>query len=89
MKLKNQYTLTGLAGEFVAVPLDGGGDGFHGLVKLNESGAEVFRGLIEGETESQLEERLMKKYPGLDAATARKAVSLTLDRLKGEGLIEA
>lgn len=88
MKLKNQYTLTGLAGEFVAVPLDGG-DGFHGLVKLNESGAEVFRGLIEGETESQLEERLMKRYPGLDVATARKAVSLTLDRLKGEGLIEA
>lgn len=87
MKLKSNYTLTGLAGEYVAVPMDGD-DGFHGLVKLNESGAEVFRGLSEGEDKEQLIQRLMAKYEGLDAGTAEKAVQIVLDELKAAGLTE-
>ena len=53
MKLKNSFTLTGLAGEYVAVPLDQA-DNFHGIVKLNESGAEVFRLLSEGKQEKEI-----------------------------------
>ena len=87
MKLKNNYTITGLAGEYVAVPLDGAGN-FHGIVKLNESGAEVFRGLSENLDEKQIAQHLMEKYQGLDAATADKAVLVEVDRLRAAGLIE-
>ena len=87
MKLNYNFTLTGLAGEYVAVPLDGG-DEFHGIVKLNESGAEVFRGLSEGQDPKQVARRLMEKYPGLDAATADKAVGVVIDQLKAAGLID-
>ena len=86
MKIKGNYTVAELAGEYVAVPL-GEGD-FRGVVKLNESGAEVFRGLTEGEDRQQLVQRLMKKYEGLDAETAEKAVDTVLQTLKDAGLAE-
>ena len=87
MKLKNQFTLAELGGEIVAVPLDGMQD-FHGIVKLNDSGAEVFRGLSDGENKEQLVARLMAKYEGLDAETAEKAVLSVLEALKDAGLTE-
>lgn len=87
MKIKGNYTVAELAGEYVAVPL-GEGD-FRGVVKLNESGAEVFRGLIAGEQEEQLIGRLTAKYPGLDRETAAKAVALVLEELKEADLLEA
>ena len=87
MKLKSNFTLAELGGETVAVPLEEMKD-FHGIVKLNESGAEVFRGLIEGEDTQQLVTRLRNKYAGLDAETAEKAVLSVLGTLKGAGLIE-
>lgn len=87
MKLKNNFTLMGLAGEYVAVPLDGG-ENFHGIVKLNESGAEVFCGLTDGQDTEQLARRLMEKYKGLDRETANKAVAVVVDQLKNAGLLE-
>ena len=87
MKLKKSFTLTGLGNEFVAVALDGGDD-FHGIVKLNESGAEVFRGMIEGQNVEQLAKRLMDKYDRLDIETANKAVTSVVDQLKAAGLLE-
>ena len=86
MKLKNNYTLTGLAGEYVAVPLDGGSD-FHGIVKLNESGAEVFRGMQEGQDEAQIARRLMEKFE-IDMETAEKAIRIVVDELSAAGLME-
>ena len=53
MKIKDSFTLAELAGEYVAVPLNEGS--FRGVVKLNESGAEVFRGLTEGEDRQYME----------------------------------
>lgn len=87
MKLKNNYTLTGLAGEYVAVPLDQT-DSFHGIIKLNESGAEVFRLLNEGKQPKEIERKLMEKYQGLDGETAAKAVAVVLDSLRKSGLLE-
>ena len=48
-------------------------ENFRGVIKLNESGAEVLRGLMEGQDEEQLVKRLIAKYPGLDSATAKTA----------------
>lgn len=87
MKLKSRFSLAELGGETMAVPLDET-ENFRGVLKLNESGAEVFRGLMEGEDTQQLVQRLMKKYEGLDAETAEKAVDTVLQTLKDAGLAE-
>lgn len=88
MELKNNYILTGLAGEYVAVPVDGASN-YHEIVKLNESGAEVFQALSEGLNENEAAQRLMEKYTGLDEQTAKKAVKIVIDKLEKAGLMEA
>ena len=88
MRLRNEYTLTDMPGEQqIAVPLDGGKN-FHGIIRLNESGAEVFRGLTEGEDEEQLVQRLMNKYDGLDRATAEKAVNAVIQKFRDANLLD-
>ena len=87
MKLKKNFTLTGLNGEYVAVPMDGTDD-FRGIVKLNESGAEVFQALSEGLDHDQAVVRLMGKYQGLDRETADKAVETVIKKLRDAGLYE-
>ena len=87
MKLKSNYALTGLNGEYVAVPMNGS-EGFRGIVKLNESGAEVFRALSEGLDRAQAAARLTEKYPGLNRETADKAVEIVIKKLRDAGLLE-
>ena len=77
MRLKNSFVLTELAGEYVAVSMDSSA-GFHGVVKLNKSGAAVFQALCEGLDEEQCIDRLMEKFSGLDRKTAATAVELVL-----------
>ena len=79
-------TVTKLADEYVAVPLNDAGM-LHCLVKLNESGAEVFRGLTDEQDEEQIVQRLMKKYPELDSETAHTAVLQVIDELKNAGIL--
>lgn len=87
MKLKKNFTLTGLAGEFVAVPLDGD-KSFHGIIRLNKTGAEVFQAFSEGMDEEQAALKLMEKYKDLDRETAEQAVKIVTDKLKNAGLME-
>ncbi|MBP5462420.1 MAG: PqqD family protein [Lachnospiraceae bacterium] len=87
MKLKGNYTLAELAGEYVAVPMDPSND-FHGVVKLNASGAEVFRALNDGKDEEQCIGVLMEKFNGLDRETAKTAVEIVLKELRDNKLLE-
>ena len=87
MKLKNNYTLAELAGEYVAVSLDRP-EVFHGIIKLNESGAEIFRLLSEGNDENVIAQKLLEKYDDLDEATAEKAVGMVMAKLDEAGLLE-
>ncbi|MBO4788508.1 MAG: PqqD family protein [Lachnospiraceae bacterium] len=87
MKLKSNFVLTELVGEYVAVSMDPSTD-FHGVVKLNKSGAEVFRALNEGLDEEQCIARLMEKFSGLDRETAGTAVELVVKELRDNGLLE-
>ena len=87
MRLKSSFVLTELTSEYVAVSMDPSAD-FRGVVKLNKSGAEVFRALNEGLNEEQCIDRLMEKFSGLDRETARTAVELVLKELGDNGLLE-
>ena len=87
MKLKHSFVLTELIGDYVAVSMDSSSD-FHGVVKLNASGAEVFRALSDGLNEEQCVDRLMDKFSGLNRETAQAAVNIVLKELRDNGLLE-
>ena len=87
MKLKNGWMLTDLAGEYVAVPTEESAENFRGVVRLNETGKDVFQGLLDGLTEEQIVEKLLEQYDGVDRQGAEQAVKSVVERLKKEGLL--
>lgn len=88
MKLKEGWTLTELGGEYVAVPDGESPESFHGIVRLNESGKDIWQGLAEGQSEIEIAEKLLELYDNIDRDRAQKAVKRVVDKLKQEGLLE-
>jgi len=88
MKLKTGFALTEIADEYVAVPIDCDGGIFRGIVRLNETGADIWRGIAEGLDETQIADRLVEQYNGIDNKRAMDAVKAVADKLRTEGLLE-
>ncbi|MBO4854743.1 MAG: PqqD family protein [Oscillospiraceae bacterium] len=87
MKLKAGWMLTELSDEYIAVPTGESAEGFRGIVRLNETGKDVFQGLLDGLTEAQIAEKLLERYDGIDRQGAEMAVKRVVDLLKKEGLL--
>ncbi len=62
MKLKYTFDLVEVDDHIVAVPVGGGEDTYHGVVKLNESAASIFRQLQEETSEDAVVESLLDEY---------------------------
>ena len=62
MKLKYTFDLIEVDNHMVAVPVDGGAQAYHGVVKLNESAASIFRRLQNETSEDAVVESLLNEY---------------------------
>ena len=87
MRLKDTFILAELNGDIVAVPLKEK-DGFHGVIRLNSTGATVIQGLQDHLTEQQIAEKIVEEYEGVDYTHAREAVSKALNLLRENNLLE-
>ena len=87
MRLKIKCVLAELNGEYVAVPLKGE-ESFHGVIRLNDTGATIIRGLQDGMTEQQIAEKLTKEYEGVDYEHALESVSKAMQLLQDNNLLE-
>lgn len=88
MKLKEGWTLTELAGEYVAVPTGESAKTFSGIVRLNETGRDIWQGLADGLDEDGIAHRLTELYDGIDHDTAKSDVKKVFAKLMKEGLLE-
>ena len=61
MKLKYEFVVMDMGGEYSAVPV--GDDTFHGILKLNAIGAEIHEQLKEETTPEKVHKYLKEKYP--------------------------
>ena len=85
MKFKSQMVVNQLGDEFVAVPV--GENAEHLIVKLNKTGADIFKDLYDGLDEEQIVRKLLKQYD-IDREKAERAVKSVAAKLSAEGLIE-
>lgn len=88
MKIKITMVMSALGEEYILVPVGGSESSFHGLIRLNETGAEIWKGISQGLDEKQIVSRLLAEYDGVDEETARRAVRKIIDQLKAEGILE-
>ena len=81
MKMKEGFILRKVGTQYVAAATGKASENFNGIIRLNESGAFVFRQLQEGATAEELAGRLLEEYD-VDEAAARQDVDRFLAALK-------
>lgn len=74
MRIKQGFVLREVAGQAVVIATGEASKAFHGMIKLNATGADIWRGLSEGLTDAQIADRLVERY-GADGEVAAADVA--------------
>ena len=74
MRIKQGFVLREVAGQAVVIATGDVSKAFHGMIKLNATGADIWRGLSEGLTDAQIADRLVERY-GADGEAAAADVA--------------
>ena len=86
MKLKYEFAVREIMGEYVMVPLGAGALEFSGMISTTETGATLVEALKEHVTYQELLQRLLEEYE-IDEATAAADLDEFLNQLKRLNLL--
>ena len=87
MKIKHEMILAEIENEYIAVTVGGDQKDFHGIVRLNETGKDIWDGISKGLSAEEITARLVEQYD-VDEATAARSVDRIIDQLKDAGIVE-
>lgn len=87
MKIKKGFVMRKVAGSAVVIATGEASKSFHGMVKLNSTGADIWQGIAEGLDEAAIAERIVEEYE-IDKETAYADVLATVQKMKEDGFIE-
>jgi len=80
--------LTQVGDEFAAVPTGAAAAKFRGIIRLNETAADIYRGIEAGKSVREIAEALVEKYDGVDIEAAEKSACTVIGELKSTGLAQ-
>jgi hypothetical protein len=87
MKVKENLILREIAGSWIIVPVAEMVVEFNGLMNLNESGAFLWKLLVEGAEMDELVSRLLNEYD-VDEKTAKADIKEFVEQLEAKGLLQ-
>lgn len=87
MKLKYDFVINNVAGETVAVSVGDNDGKFNGYIKLNETGAFIFKALKKDTTRDDIINALMAEYPDATKDDAAESVDSLIEQLKRAELL--
>ena len=87
MKLKYEFAVRNIAGEYILVPMGAGALQFSGMVTTNAVGAAICDCLKEDTTPQAILETLLGEFE-IDEATAKADMEAFLADLEKAGLLE-
>ena len=87
MKLKYEFVINQVAGETVAVSVGDTEGRFNGYIKLNETGAFIFKKLKKDITRQELIDALISEYPDATIQDASDSVDTLVEKLKKAELL--
>lgn len=79
MRIKQGFVLREVAGQAVVIATGEASKAFHGMIKLNATGADIWRGLSEGLTDAQIADRLVERYGADEEAAATDVAAFVRD----------
>lgn len=87
MKIKQGFVMRDVAGQAVAIATGEASKSFHGMVKLNDTGAFIWNGIEKGLGETEIAEQLAASYD-VEVGQALKDVESFIARMRDAGLVE-
>ena len=87
MRLKYNFIVNEVAGQFVAVAIGDAVEEFSGFVKMNDIGAEIFEMLKEEISADEIIEKMLEKHPESNLQEATEVVNGFIEGLKAEGIL--
>ena len=87
MKIKKDFILREIVGDYVLVPVGKTVNEFTGLFPLTETGARIYELLPEAENEEYIVNKLYEEYE-VDRETLKTDVNGFLDKLRKYGIID-
>ena len=88
MKLAVEMAVMEMDGEWSAVAVGEDSTKFHGMLRLNESGAEIIKLLAEETTPEKVHKALCEKFPESDVDEIGHMLANFLNQLLKEGLLK-
>ena len=87
MKIKQGFVLREIAGQYMVIATGEASKTFHGMIKLNESGKDIYEGVEAGLNEEQIVLKMMEKYDDASEELIRKDVNKVINVMKEHGFI--
>lgn len=91
MKAKKGFILRRLGQEYMVVPIGEASKNLNGMIRMNETGAFLWKELENGITEEELIGKMLERFEELDEETAHKdlreyleTMEIALEREGGE-----
>lgn len=86
MRIKTGFVLREVAGQNMVIATGEASKDFHGMIKLNNTGKEIWQGLQEGMTESEIAKDLQEKYQ-IDGEKAEQDVKEFINKMLEMGFV--
>lgn len=88
MKLRYEFEVMDVGDESVAVPVGESAEQFHGAIRLNETGKELFELIQQYDHPNQILEELVRRYPEDSTQELGEALCDFLNNMIREGIME-
>ena len=86
MRIKDGFVLREIAGQIMVIATGEASKDFHGMIKLNETGRDIFVALQEKCSEEEIVLRLQEKYE-IDFEKAAEDTKAFLKQMKDAGFL--
>lgn len=87
MRIKKDFTIQKVGGSWIAVAVGETSKTFHGMVRLNETGAFLWKKMTEADrTVDELVDALLTEYE-VDRETATRDVENLVNRFRESGIL--
>lgn len=88
MKIKDGFVLEQVGDSYLAVAVGELAEKFNALVRLNETGAFLWRQLLTDKTKEELLAALMNEYEGVSEELAKRDITAFLNTLNTNNILE-
>lgn len=87
MKIKEGFVIRKVMGNHVVIATGAQSKNFHGMVKLNDTAAEIWGYIAENLDTDAIFDKMIEKYD-VDASILRADIEKTLETLVAQGFVE-